>query len=82
MRAWPSRSRDFSTGLLSYGPNKSEMFQLAGRYVAKILKGAPPADLPIQQPTQFDLSINVKAAKALHLTIPRTLLFQADHVIE
>jgi putative ABC transport system substrate-binding protein len=69
-------------GLLSYGPNKSQMFQLAGRYAAKILKGAKPADLPIEQPTQFELFINVKAAKALNLTIPRTFLLQADHVIE
>ena len=69
-------------GLMSYGPNKSRMFELAGRYAARILKGARPADLPIEQPTQFELFVNAKAARALDLALPRTLLLQADHVIE
>ena len=69
-------------GLLSYGPNKEEMFRRASRYAARILEGATPADLPIEQPTRFDLSINVKAAEALRLTIPPALFLQADHVIE
>lgn len=69
-------------GLMSYGPNKSGMFRAAGRYAGKILKGARPSELPIEQPTQLDLFINVKAAKALGVTIPRTLLLRADHMIE
>lgn len=69
-------------GLLSYGPDKGAMFELAGRYAARILEGATPAELPIQQPTRFELAISVRAAEALGLTIPRPLLLQADHVLE
>jgi putative tryptophan/tyrosine transport system substrate-binding protein len=80
--AYQMRENVVAGGLMSYGANLPDMFRHAASYVHKILQGARPADLPVEQPTKFDLAVNLKTAKALGLTIPEPFLLLADEVIE
>jgi putative ABC transport system substrate-binding protein len=77
-----SRDHVKAGGLISYGPNFLDLFRRAAELVDRILKGTKPADIPVEQPTKFDLVINLTTAKALGLTIPESTLLRADEVIE
>jgi putative ABC transport system substrate-binding protein len=79
---FPFREVAEAGGLMAYGANLSEMYRSAAVYVGKILNGAKAGDLPVQQPTKFELAINLKTAQALGLTIPQSLVARADDIIQ
>jgi ABC-type uncharacterized transport system substrate-binding protein len=78
----PNRERLETGGLMSYGPNFQTLYRRAGDFVDKILRGAKPADIPVEQPTKFDLVINLTTAKAIGLKVPEAFLLRADELIE
>ena len=79
---YSSREYVHAVGVLSYGPNFPDLFRRSADFVDKILKATKPCDIPVEQPTKFELVVNLKTARALGLTIPETFLARADEVIE
>jgi putative tryptophan/tyrosine transport system substrate-binding protein len=77
---WPERARE--GGLIAYGPSFAEVYRQFARQLVKLLRGANPAELPVEQPATFELVVNLKTAKAVGLTIPRSVLARADEVVE